>query len=49
LENIPDAERSPSLDGVETDFNKDDWRNEAWARELYTVEKMLEVDARNCR
>jgi len=47
LENIPDAEASSPVDGVEVNRDKDEWRNQAWRKELYTVEKMLEVDARN--
>lgn len=40
LENLPD--------GPENAEDKDFWRNEVWAKELFTVEKMLEVDSRNC-
>lgn len=39
LENVPNG---PS----ESDANG--WRTASWNKQLYTVEKMLEVDARNC-
>lgn len=46
LQNIPDT---PAEGTNVDDVDLDTWRNEVWARELFMVEKMLEVDARNCK
>jgi geranylgeranyl transferase type-2 subunit alpha len=40
LENIPDLS--------ESDPNDNTWKKEAWDRELFVVEKMLDSDPRNC-
>lgn len=40
LENIPDV--------PESDPDDNTWKKEAWDRELFVVEKMLDSDPRNC-